>query len=202
MVYNILLILGLVVVIAVTGHKIFNRTGVPESVFMLLFGLILGPGLNIISLTDIQLLVPYVFALSIIIILLESGLSTQMSDALKTMKISMFFTIIVMFVTTIICGLFIHVGLRWDILPSIMLGLICSGTSTLPILYFTERMDLGIKVNQLLIFESIFNDVTIITSITLILQFITFQYNPTSTILNLIRNLINAIVFGLFGAVI
>jgi len=194
--FNVLTIMGVTVIIAVIGHMIFDKTGIPESIFMIVLGLILGPISDLVKLTEIQGIIPYVFTLSIVIILLESGLSTDIQEAIETMRTSTIFTIIVLVTTSLLCGAFLNLVLGWSIAPSLILGIICSGTSTLPILYFTSRMKLSPVVNQMLIFESIINDVTIITAVSIILQFLTLKLTPSSVIMSIIQYIIVAIFYG------
>lgn len=200
MVSGVLLIMGASIVVAVVGHRLFEQTGVPESIFMILLGLILGPWLGVLRPGDVEALVPYVFTISIIIILLESGLSINIIEAVETMKDSSVFTVLVLLVTTVLCGVFVHVVLGWELPPSFILGVICSGTSTLPIVYFTSRMNLGKEVHQLLIFESIINDVTIITGVTFFLQFMILRLDPVNMVLNIFSYILIAVIYGLLGA--
>lgn len=199
---DVLFIFGISVIVAVGGHQLYERMGIPESVLMILLGLIIGPGFMIIRPYEIQHLVTSIFTLSIIIILLESGLTTDLRTALETMRTSTIFTILVLVITTSICGLFTNFILGWVIFPSMIVGVICSGTSTLPILYFTSRMRLSKEVNQLLIFESIINDVTIITVVTIIIQAMTLALNPLRTLLSIIQYIVVALVYGVLGSAI
>ena len=199
---DVLFIFGISVIVAVGGHQLYERVGIPESVLMILLGLIIGPVLMIIRPYEIQHLVTSIFTLSIIIILLESGLTTDIRTALETMRTSTIFTILVLALTTFICGLFANFILGWELLPSMIVGIICSGTSTLPILYFTNRMKLSKEVNQLLVFESIINDVTIITAVTIIIQAMTLALNPVRTMLSIIQYVLVALVYGILGSAV
>lgn len=195
--FNVLTIMSFAVIIAVIGHMIFDKTGVPESIFMVLFGLILGPLSGIIEINDLTSIIPHVFRLSIVIILLESGITTDIKEALETMRTSTIFTVIVLITTSLLCSAFLKYIIGWSSAASLILGVICSGTSTLPILYFTSRLKLSPAVNQMLVFESIINDVTIITAVSLIIQTVSFQLNPSRTIISIIQYISLAIIFGL-----
>lgn len=197
MVSDILIVLGAAAVIAVLGHRFYESSGIPESVFMLSLGILLGPLVGLVTLVDVEWLVPYVFTLSIIIILLESGLDTRIDDIVETMRVSTFFTVVVLVVTTVLCGLFTHYVIGWDPVASLLLGVICSGTSTLPIIYFTSRMKLSKEVNQLLVFESIINDVTILTAVSLLLQLVTVSFAPAQMAQSILWYVAVAIVLGL-----
>jgi cell volume regulation protein A len=199
---DVLTIMGFTVLIAVIGHELFDKRGIPESIFMIIFGLILGP-LSGININDLSGIITQVFTLSIVIILLESGLTTDFRMALETMRPSTIFTIIVLLVTSLLCGAFLRIILGWSVSSSLILGVICSGTSTLPILYFTSRIRLNPKVTQMLIFESIINDVTIITAISLMIQWIAPSSGHSTSLLNVIQILIvRAVGLGILFSMI
>jgi cell volume regulation protein A len=188
--------MGLTVIIAVIGHSLFYRTGIPESIFMILLGLTLGPLTGVIEANNLSNIITHIFTLSIIIILLESGLTTDINEAFETMRTSTLFTFTVLMVTSILCGGFLYITQGWSIYASLILGVICSGTSTLPILYYTSRMKLNPAVNQMLIFESVINDVTIITAVSLIIQAINLELNPSKTIISIVQYLLVATILG------
>lgn len=200
--FNVLTIMSFTVVIAVTGHMLFDKTGIPESIFMLIFGLTLGPMTGIIEASDLSGISVHVFTLSIVIILLESSLTTNVQEAMETMRTSTIFSIIVLLVTSLVCGAFLRFILGWSVPASLLLGIICSGTSTLPIIYFTSRMRISAAVNQLLIFESIINDITIITAVSLIIQALTFKMTPLMTFLQVSKYLLVAGSFGVIFATV
>jgi NhaP-type Na+/H+ or K+/H+ antiporter len=50
-------------------------------------------------------------------------------------------------------------------------------------------MKLSPEVNQMLIFESIINDVTIITAVTILIQAVNLNLNPSETLFSIIRNI-------------
>ena len=199
---NVLTIMGLTVIIAVIGHSLFYKTGIPESIFMILLGLTLGPLTGVIDASNLSSIIAHIFTLSIIIILLESGLTTDMNEAFATMRTTTFFTFTVLIVTSLLCGGFLYVTQGWSIYASIILGIICSGTSTLPILYYTSRMRLNPAVNQMLIFESVINDVTIITAVSLIIQTINLELNPSKTIFSIAQYLLVATILGVIFSTI
>lgn len=200
--FNVLTIMGLTVIIAVIGHLLFDKTGIPESIFMIVLGLFLGPLSGLIELADIRGIITHVFTLSIVIILVESGLTTDIQEALENMRTSTIFTVIVLITTSVLCGGFLNLVLGWSLHSSLILGIICSGTSTLPILYFTSKMRLNPAVTQMLVFESIINDVTIITAVSILIQAVSLRLSAPATIIGIFRYLIVAVFLGgLFSAI-
>jgi len=194
--FNVLTIMGFTVIIAVIGHLLFDKTGIPESIFMIVLGLFLGPVSGLIELADIRGIITHVFTLSIVIILVESGLTTDIQEALENMRTSTIFTVIVLITTSLLCGGFLNLVLGWSLHSSLILGIICSGTSTLPILYFTSRMRLNPAVTQMLVFESIINDVTIITAVSILIQAVNLRLSASATVIGIFRYLFVAVFLG------
>ncbi|MCK4814398.1 cation:proton antiporter [bacterium] len=192
----VMLLLGGAVIISVVGHILFEYTGLPESVFMIILGVISGPILNIITPTGLEPILPHIFTISILVILLESGLETQFIGTVDKMRDASIFTFIVLIVTSLLVGAFMYFFIGWEPLHSLLLGVICSGTSTLPVIYFTSRMSVNEDVKTLLVYESILNDVTLLTAVTLILQAMTMNINVGSTLVNLARHIFLAVMFG------
>jgi len=194
--FNVLTIMGFTVIIAVIGHLLFDKTGIPESIFMIVLGLFLGPVSGLIELADIRGIITHVFTLSIVIILVESGLTTDIQEAIENMRTSTIFTVIVLITTSLLCGGFLNLVLGWSLHSSLILGIICSGTSTLPILYFTSRMRLNPAVTQMLVFESIINDVTIITAVSILIQAVNLRLSASATVMGIFRYLFVAVFLG------
>lgn len=191
-----MLLLGLAIIISVIGHILFEYTGLPESVFMIVLGVISGPIFNIITPMTLEPLLPFIFTISVLILLLESGLETQIINAVDKIREASIFTLVVLMVTSLFCGVFMHLFVGWEPLPSLLIGVICSGTSTLPVIYFTRRMSVNENVKSLLVYESILNDVTLLTAVTLILQAITSEFAIGYTFIHIGRQVFLAVLFG------
>lgn len=196
MVFELFLVIGVSILFCVTGHKLFKITGLPESIFMILMGLLAGPVLNIVNIEELTRIVPSLFTLSLIIVLLEGGLSTNIFDIAKTAPVAVLFTFIVFVSTTSICGLFLHFIVGWELLQSALLAVVCSGTATLPVIYLLSKMSIPAKVKHLLVLESIINDITIITAVTLIVQAATLALDLRTTLVQIVKYIAIAFVYG------
>jgi len=196
MIFDLFLVIGTSILISVVGHKLFEKTGLPESIFMIILGLLAGPLLNIVDVEELTRIVPFLFILSLIIILLESGLSTKIFEIAKTTPIALIFTLIVFITTTLACGTFLCCILGWSLLQSMLLAVICTGTATLPVTYLLSKISVREEVKHLLVLESIINDVTIITAVTLILQAATLAIDLKTTLGHIARYVVIAIFYG------
>ena len=200
MVLELFLVVSASILICVVGHKLFEKTGLPESIFMILMGLLAGPALNIVDVVELTRIVPSLFTLSLIIVLLEGGLSTSIFKIVKTAPIAVLFTFIVFVTTTSICGIFLHFIVGWELLQSVLLAVVCTGTATLPVMYLLSKLSVPAEVKHLLVLESIINDVTIITAVTLIIQAATLALDLRATLEQMVTYIAIAIVYGLISA--
>jgi NhaP-type Na+/H+ or K+/H+ antiporter len=164
---------------------------------MILMGLLAGPLLNIVDVDELTRIVPSLFTLSLIIVLLEGGISTNIFDIARTMPIAALFTCIVFITTTVVCGSFLFLVVGWELLQSILLAVVCTGTATLPVIYLLSKMSIPSDVKHLLILESIINDITIITSVTLIVQTSTLTLDWRATFEQIVLYVGVAVVYGL-----
>lgn len=172
---SIFLLLGLVILIGVAGHMLFKYTKVPESLFMIIMGLIAGPLLQVVNQSDLERLVPLIVLFSLVVILLDSGLSTNIFELVKTLRRASLFTFIVFAVTTALAWSFMHYFVGWGVLYALFVGVICSGTTTITVIYLLSKVTVTEEVRQLLILESIINDITIIAAATFIIQAIELE---------------------------
>lgn len=200
MIMEILIILGTVILVSAAGNVLFGYTGIPESVFMIILGLIIGPILNLIPPLELDPIVPYLFTLSLIVVLFETGISIELSQALKAMKKSSLFTIIVLIITVIVSSLILPL-FGWELHHSIIVGIIISGTSTAPVVYFTSRMTMKDDVKTFLVFESILNDITLLTALTITIQAFTLLVDVQYTIVTLTRYLLIPIIYSSVAAI-
>lgn len=65
------------------GEEFFKRTSVPDPLFLLLFGVLLGPILNVFTHEQLSSITPYFAALALIVILFDGGLNMNIQQAIK-----------------------------------------------------------------------------------------------------------------------
>ncbi|MBI4182237.1 MAG: peptidase, partial [Candidatus Aenigmarchaeota archaeon] len=64
-----LLLLGATVVVGYVGGALYTRTRIPDAVWLLLFGLIVGPGLGLVDRAAFLALAPLLSTVALLIIL-------------------------------------------------------------------------------------------------------------------------------------
>lgn len=167
-----LLIGGLIILIGLAGRVLQQRTKLPDSIFLILFGVLLGPLLGLVPAGAVMPFLPFVSVIALIIIILESGLTFETNQMNKTVHSAVLLITLVGVFTTLFVGGLLHYVFGWRILHALLLGLISSGTTTLTARVLLESTNANPHLRRLITLETIFNDLTLIVGTIIILQFL------------------------------
>ncbi len=198
MIYHFFLI-GFVILIGFTGHLLFKKTRIPESLFLITFGLLIGPISGYFCSTPLVPTEPFknitglVTTIALIIILLDSGFDFDIFDIARTFSKATFFTVITFILTTTSVSLFMIFVVGWPVLMALLLGVVSSGTTTVTVSHLIKGLEMKQDVKQLLVLESIINDVTIVTGGVIITRFIIAE-ETLGTVYSLQE--ISSLIFG------
>jgi NhaP-type Na+/H+ or K+/H+ antiporter len=135
---------------------------------MIIIGLLVGPFFNIVDQSELANYTPLVVTLTLIIVLLDSGLSLEIADIARSFAKAAFFTILVLVITTSVVGGFLYL-IGWNPLHALLLGVVSSGTTTIVVTSLLIRLSIPREIKQILILESIINDVTLVTAAVIII---------------------------------
>jgi potassium/hydrogen antiporter len=163
---------GMIVMVGVAGRNLQTSRKIPESIFLICLGLLIGPILGLVSAESLLPFVPLISTLALIGILLESGLEFEAKRITTQVRQSLALITLVALFTTISTGLFLHIFFGWDLSVGLLMGLICSGTTTLTAKVLLDTTKAHPHVRDILVLESIFNDITLILGTTILLAFI------------------------------
>lgn len=200
---GIFLLLGVIILVGFTGLLFFNRTKIPQSFYMIILGLLIGP---VFHLVNPEVIMPYstFFAtLALLVILLDSGASLDLFAVFKDLYKAVLFTFIVLTFCVAAIGSFAHYILHWSWIQALILGVISSGTATVTVTALVSKLFIKKETKQLLIVESIFNDLTVVFGIVTILSYVQYKsLTVTQTLASMASSLSIAIVFGIAIALI
>jgi cell volume regulation protein A len=193
-----ILLLGVIILIGFIGNILFKYTKIPESLFMILIGLAVGPVFKLVDQSAFITYMPLVSTITMIIILLDSGFSLTIEGAVHNLSKAIRLTILVLLFSMVFISTFMYFGMGWDIYQSLFIGAISSGTTTVVIVHLLTRFDVPEIVKDTLILESIFNDVTLITMSVILLQIIKIQtFDMGQIVVSFVGPIVIALVFGL-----
>ena len=194
---NELLILGLIILVGFVGRVVFKYTKVPESLFMILIGLAVGPGFGLVDQAVFVEYGSFVVTITLVIVLLDSGLKLDMFDTVRSMLKALSFTLLVLVFSTLFIGVFFMV-MGWAPLHALLIGVVSSGTTTVVTASLLPRLQVSDDIKQVLLMESIINDVTLITAAVIIVQVLGLGNVDLGQLVSLLLGpVIIAVVLGL-----
>jgi len=166
------LIMSMVILIGFAGRLIREKTKIPEALFLIVFGLILGPISGIVPGKEMLELVPFVSTAAMVSILIESGIEFKISKLTGALGTATVFTLLVAVITTVIVTCFLVIFFSWPIAHAALLGLISSGTTTLTAMTLLNSVKVTNKIKNIILRETIINDFTLIIGTFIIVGFI------------------------------
>ena len=166
---SILLLLSVTIILGYVGSLIFERTKIPDVIWLMLLGLLLGPVFHLFPIDVFTGISSLMAALALIIILYDAGLNMDFYDMIKevprgTLLAVMNVAIAALFVAFISMFLF-----KFSLMQGLLMGVLLGGTSSEIIIVTMRGLNVRPNVRMLIDLESVLNDpFTIVTSLALI----------------------------------
>lgn len=198
-----LLFLGVLVFAANFFAMIFSKKKIPDVLFLLLIGIILGPVLHWLTPEKFGEAGRVLTTITLIFILFEGGTGIKFDDLKKSLKSTLYLTLtsvlLSIVVTCIVC-----LSFNISLLNSVIIGSILSGTAATVVIPLTQHLKIGASSKTTLILESAVSDV-----ICLILSLALIDASKLGTSLNIgkiagsiLASFTFAIIIGIVGAMI
>jgi cell volume regulation protein A len=153
------LVAAVIIILGFLGEEFFKRTSIPDSIFLLLFGVLLGPIFHLFAHEELLAITPYFAALALIIILFDGGLNMNIREAVKNSPRALVLAIsgwiLNVLVTTALC----KVLFGWRLLDGLLLGSIVGGGSSIIVIALIRKVKTTKEVETVLSLESILTDV-------------------------------------------
>ncbi len=171
---RLVLLVSSTILLAYVSDLIYTRTRIPDILWLLVFGIILGPVFGVFQKELFIYLSPLMSTVALSIILFDAGLNLDIGMLLETMRKSVAISVATIFCAIVTMGLLI----RWlvpefTLIQGMLLGSMIGGTSTVAtfsVLSNLERLIPDIESTRtILLMESVISDpICIISSVTLI----------------------------------
>ena len=153
------LVAGLIIVLGFLGEEFFKRTSIPDPLLLLLFGVLLGPVLNVFSHQQLSSITPYFAALALIVILFDGGLNMNIKHAIKNSPRALILGIAGFILNVVVTALLCKYILGWRLLNGLLLGSILGGGSSIIVIALARKLGVDKKTETVLSLESILTDV-------------------------------------------
>ncbi|NSL74457.1 MAG: cation:proton antiporter [Thaumarchaeota archaeon] len=221
--------IGIITIIGYIASNIFDRTGIPDTPFLIILGFIAALFIastastateqESLSLTLVQI-APYLSTLAIAVILFNGGMYLKIRQVIEETPRGFFVTstsvIITIFVLTVV-GYLINSFVfdhpwgtgREALFASLFFGAALCGTSSAVIIPLVNKLNLNKKAETFLTIESAFTDVFVVVLSVTILSIYTGTSNPESSdgvssilLQGIAGKFSIGIVFGILGGLI
>jgi cell volume regulation protein A len=153
------LVAGIIIILGFLGEEFFNRTSIPDSILLLLFGVLLGPIFQLFAHEELLAITPYFAALALIIILFDGGLNMDIREALKNSPRAFVLAIVGWILNVIVTAALCKFLLGWRLLNGLLLGSIIGGGSSIIVIALIRKLKVTEKIETVLSLESILTDV-------------------------------------------
>ncbi len=131
---------GLVILVGLAGELVFQRTGIPSVLFLMGFGILLGPIFHVAEPTQVMKLAPYFGTLALLIILFDGGINLHVVKVLKETPIALLYSVTVFSLTIVSIMAFYVWVIQGAWLHGLLLGTILGGTAAAIIIPVTSKM--------------------------------------------------------------
>ncbi len=190
------LVFGLVAIIiffAYLSGYASRRTGLPEILFLMLLGVLVGPVLQIVKVEDLAPIAPFVSSLAITLILFDSGLKMDLVNALKESGRAIVLGVLGFVFSFLTVAAYTTLVFNWDPLFGLIVGCVLGGTSSIIVIPIVNRLGVNRRVITILSLESVVTDVLVIVCA---LGLLKIWSGSQSEGLNLAKNLFDNFALG------
>lgn len=173
-----LMLASTVIFIGFVGAYLLNRKNIPDAIFLILFGYILGPLTNVVDPKQFLGVATYIGALALIAIMFESSLDIDLNELMISAKPALILSFAGFIISTLITFIFLHfiLGLTGDNpLYALLIGTIIGGSSGAIIASIAPRLSMPSNLQLTLSLESVLTDVYVIVFALTILSILRSQ---------------------------
>lgn len=166
----LIVLAGLTIVVGYIGTAIFDRTKIPDIIWLILFGIIIGPVLSYFRADIFQDVSPLLAAVALMIILFDAGLNLDFFKSLRNAPKGLLFSAVNMIISMLAVGWLSYWLFGFERLSTgLLLGAILGGTSSAVVISLVSKLNYSDNTKMTVILESVLTDtLTIIASIALI----------------------------------
>lgn len=176
-----LIIASLVVIIGFLANYIFNKTGIPDMLVLILIGAIFGPILGVFDPVTIKSFAPYVAALALAYILFDGGMGLNIRKALANGPRAILLAVLGFVFSVIGVAAFTILVLDVPVLYGLLFGSVFGGSSSIVVISLASKIKISEKGSTVLILESAVTDILcIVVSLSIINVLVTGQADYTA----------------------
>lgn len=198
----IIAIIGVLIFAAHLFSSIFSKRRIPDVLFLIIIGLFIGPITHWVDSDKLTLLGSILSAVTLVLILFESGIQLSFNNLKDSFKPSLQLTALNFLVSAIAVWLVMWLALRFDPIISLMTGCVLGGTASAVVIPTVRQLKMSQKSATILILEAAIGNVFSIVLALALMQAIKSRHVEFGMIFgNIFSSFILATLIGLVGSV-
>ena len=165
---------GSIIVIGFLGNYLFERTGFPDMLLLIILGLLLGPITGLVVPGSVMDLAPYLAALALVFILFDGGMAMNIYRVFSESPRAAVLAVAGFAMNVIATTLFMMYIVIPDVplLYSILFGTILGGSSSIAVISLASRIKVSEKCSTILSLESAITDILCIVFSLVVIEII------------------------------
>lgn len=153
-----LIISALMIVIGFLGNYLFEKTGLPDMLFLITLGYVVGPLLRLFD-PSIVALAPYLSALALVFILFDGGMKMNIRQVLSESPRAILLATLGFLFSLFVVALFMTYVIGVPLLYGILFGSIFGGSSSIVVVSLAQKINVNEKCSTILTLESSITDI-------------------------------------------
>jgi cell volume regulation protein A len=165
---------GSIIVIGFLGNFLFERTGFPDMLLLIVLGMLLGPVTGLVDSSSIMGLAPYLAALALVFILFDGGMVMNIYRVFSESPRAAILAVAGFAMSVIVTTLFMMYIAIPDVplLYSVLFGTILGGSSSIAVISLVSRIKVSEKCSTILSIESAITDILCIVFSLIVIEII------------------------------
>ena len=160
---------ALIIVIGFLGNYLFAKKGIPDMLFLIVLGMIVGPVLHIFDTSVIQGFAPYISALALVFILFDGGMGIGIKQVLSHSPRAALLALLGFLFSVLVVALFMVLLFGMPLSYGLLFGSIYGGSSSIVVISLAAKIKISEKGSTTLVLESAATDILcIVVSLALI----------------------------------
>lgn len=164
-----LLYTSIILLAGFLAYVLLTKYGLPDPIFLIALGIVMGPVLNILPRAQFEGLAPYIGALALVAIMFESGLGMNLHELVKSARHALTLAILSFTFSTLAGTAFAYyvvplLGFELSFPQSLLFGFMVGGSSGAVVAAVASKVGFGSSLQVILSLESLLTDVFVIVS--------------------------------------
>ena len=170
---EILGFIGILLIIGFLADYLFRKISLPDVLILLVLGYLIGPVFNIVDSSQLASASQIIANLALVVILFNEGMDLEFDKILSGAPRAVALVLLGIGISMASITAFMYYVLDWELMNSLLLGAIISGTSPAIVMPLINRANVPVEVSSVLNLESAFNGALVIVIALVILEIMT-----------------------------